>query len=262
MLRGRITACRAHMATAFSSIASLSSDHLAATNETSGADSAAFRFMSSSLRWCDAMASCSLRTAPCLPSESSDMCDDKKTWQDVLASGILEIANLDAWKHQAAGRGMLGPVELVKRAATIEAGLSRVSGQFGRRADTHVSAALVYLHVVVSGANPRIPDLYNHVYTTIQLLRSLVEKQESALEAEVRTLMWPICMAGCLAEGADRAFITSLLNSNGAHKEQTSSLERTRNVLAECWRLADSGEVADPDWTSAMSSLNQELILF
>ncbi|KAF7539511.1 hypothetical protein G7054_g2067 [Neopestalotiopsis clavispora] len=243
MLRGEVTACRAHMTTAISLIANLSGDHTMTTNEVNAADIAALRFMTSSLR-------------------CTEMPDNDTTWQDSLASSIAHIASLDAWKQQAADQGTLGPVELVKRATAIEAKLGQVSGRFGHQVDTHVSAALVYLHVVVSGANPRVPDLYNHVHTTIKLLRDRCETDSSSSKMDLEAFTWPLYLAGCLAEGTDRGFILSLLDRSGTHEKHTGSLARVIGVLKECWRLADAGEVEDPDWTSAMSSLGQELIIF
>ncbi|CZR65504.1 uncharacterized protein PAC_15404 [Phialocephala subalpina] len=297
-LRGQSKACRVHMSAAFKLLAGLGK---VCHSDVRAVDSAALRFIAVSLRWCDAMLSCSLRTAPSLlslewpattvpssASTGSECCYHH--WQDLVIASISQIAALDAWKKKLAEAGRLSVVDLVKRATAIETRLEEcerasMSGeatsdrfpnllpagiqdeatgtvaQYPTHLLRHVidifaSAALVYLHIVVAGAHRWVPDVSNRVRATVDLFRKLPSAQA------LNYLTWPLCLAGCLAEGEDREFLMVLAGKASA--EETDAVRRIGkvvDVLKECWRLADSGETADPDWTSAMNSLGYEVIL-
>lgn len=297
-LRGQSEACRVHMSAAFKLLAGLGK---ICQSDVRVVNSAALRFIAVSLRWCDAMLSCSLRTAPSLlslewpattvpssASTGSECCYHH--WQDLVIASISQIAALDAWKKKLAEAGRLSVVDLVKRATAIETRLEEcerasLSGegtsdrfpnllpagiqdeatgtvaQYHTHVLRHVidifaSAALVYLHVVVSGAHRWVPDVSNRVRATVDLFRKLPSAQA------LNYLTWPLCLAGCLAEGEDREFLMVLAGKASA--EETGAVRRIGkvvDVLKECWRLADGGGTADPDWTSAMNSLGYEVIL-
>ncbi|KAG6031049.1 hypothetical protein E4U19_000130 [Claviceps sp. Clav32 group G5] len=207
-------------------------------------------FIADSLRWCNAMWSCSMRQAPVLPDGDTNallQMQTKRTdteylsqaiyCQDWVIASIIEVVELDVWKKGAAKTGTLSGVELVKRAHDIETSLKlrlqRAKDAFpflyterhlpssllhstAPPVLTHyvtevfATAALVYLHVVISGARRQEPDVHNHVRDAITLFRCRCCAQA------LSSLCWPLCLTGCLAEGEDRVFVLNLAISAAA----------------------------------------------
>lgn len=310
MLQGKSNACRMHISAASNMLADLQHDpdtSLVTSSSTTPQldiflmNSTAMRFISVSLRWCDAMISSLLRIAPVLslewpkiPEPSSkntenDLLICYQYWQDRIVACISQIAALDAWKIEVIKADRLSVMELVKRATVIETqlndlvGASKIRGKRGVAklpltdimqttasaktmqwpthmnqyiADIMVSAALVYLHVTVGGAKRRLSDIRNLVHATVELFRSLPSTQSLVY------LTWPLCIAGCLAEGEDRMFLLDL-TENASPEEASSSrrIEKTALILKECWRLADDGQITDPEWSSAISHYGYEIII-
>lgn len=146
---------------------------------------------------------------------------------------IGEIAVLDAWKQRCKNSGSLDVMELVHRAAAIKGSLEAhltelgtdaatsgketnvlldvLAAEHGQQSDTRanqtslvnqawVHAAFLYLSVVVSGWQPANPDVRYHVGRIIELLTLQISPP-----ALLRTMVWPFCVAGCLAEPAHDA---------------------------------------------------------
>jgi hypothetical protein len=61
-------------------------------------------------------------------------------------------------------------------------------------------AALLYLYVVVSGYQPSSGEVRHHVCQILELLTHQISPP-----ALLRTMAWPFCVAGCLAEAAQEA---------------------------------------------------------
>ncbi|OAP57660.1 hypothetical protein AYL99_08398 [Fonsecaea erecta] len=145
---------------------------------------------------------------------------------------ISEIAVLDSWKQECKRAGDLDVMELVRRAAPIKetllAQLARLEANLGNPLKgTHsnildglftpyyqsetpghsaagstvlvtsvwANAALLYLFVVVSGWQPSSSDVRYHVSRVIELLTY----QQRSRPVLLRTMVWPFCVAGCLA---------------------------------------------------------------
>lgn len=73
-----------------------------------------------------------------------------------------------------------------------------------------MDACLYLLHSVVSGPNPRVPELANAT-------RSIMARF-SAIPMHQRTisLIFPLCIAGSLAESTESQFIQAQISSLGA----------------------------------------------
>lgn len=153
---------------------------------------------------------------------------------------IGEVAMLDVWKQRRKRAGNLDVMELVHRAKVIkdsleahltelesntvitpQAGRSLVDlfqSDFYHRSETSASqsslvtriwghAALIYLFIVVSGWQPASADVHHHVVRIIELIN-----QVSPPEL-LRTMVWPFCVAGCIAEPAYETQFRALADS-------------------------------------------------
>jgi len=141
---------------------------------------------------------------------------------------IGEIAVLDEWKQRYKKAGNLDVVELVDCVTAIkdslDAHITRLESvvlvfpkgvsnlldvftqdisQPSRLHATQSSsvtrfwahAALLYLFIILSGQQPTSVNMRYHVGRIVELLT-----HEISLPALLRTMVWPFCMAGCLAE--------------------------------------------------------------
>jgi hypothetical protein len=69
-------------------------------------------------------------------------------------------------------------------------------------------AALLYLSVVVSGWQPSNAEVRSNVGWIIELLTSEISPPET-----LRTMAWPFCVAGCLAEAAQERQFRAMVNA-------------------------------------------------
>lgn len=88
-------------------------------------------------------------------------------------------------------------------------------------------AALIYLSVVVSGWQPASVDVRYHVGWIVELLTRQISPPTL-----LRTMVWPFCVAGCLAELAQEAHLRAVAK---ALQPQASSARYTRHL--RLWRM-------------------------
>ncbi|KAH8799118.1 fungal-specific transcription factor domain-containing protein [Xylogone sp. PMI_703] len=187
---------------------------------------------------------------------------------------IAEITALLSWKNNSRRLGVLSMRELTQRATIIEKQLVE-RGEEQSRA-THSKcvppfsgigvhdvnavttifslAALTYLHVVVSGPNPHLPEIRSSVSKTLTVLRELRYPQL------IRSLAWPFCVTGCLAEKRDHAAVKDLLVLSGISPEGVGNLWSAFRIVEECWRLRES-EQGRWEWRGVMASLDEHVFL-
>ncbi|KAH8690753.1 fungal-specific transcription factor domain-containing protein [Talaromyces proteolyticus] len=220
-------------------INSLNPSSLISPGQVPSAEQAAFCFSSALLIFDDIIASTVLQEQPRLYEyhhsllEKIDGIDPPINLEGVVGCqnwallAIGEIAALDTWKQQCKGAGNLDVMEVVKRATAIKNSLGAHLRQLETRSTmtsqgsnllleiftTNSSqqsdlptkqtpfvtrvwahAALIYLFVVVSGWQATSVDVHYHVDQIIELLTNHISPP-----ALLRTMVWPFCIAGCLA---------------------------------------------------------------
>jgi hypothetical protein len=230
-----------------------SSELSAESVQVPSAEQAAFRFSSALLILDDIIASTVLQEEPrlyeyhrCLlsiidgkhPSIDFEAVIGCQNWA-LLQIG--EIAVLDAWKQRCKRAGNLDVMELVHRATTIKdslgfhltllendpivipqevntlLGILSADSSQQSTAPTNQSslitrvwahAAYLYLFVVVSGWQPANADVRYHITRILDILMN----QISPLPL-LRTVVWPFCVAGCLAEPAQESLFRGLVET-------------------------------------------------
>ncbi|KUL83746.1 hypothetical protein ZTR_08665 [Talaromyces verruculosus] len=214
-------------------------------------EQAAFRFSSTLLILDDIIASMVLQEPPQLykyhrsllgtidgvENEPSIDFEDAIACQNWVILQIGEIAVLDAWKHERKRAGNLDVIELVHRATairdTLETRLAQLetnpftdstsnldsfiayyTQQSKMPASKCVSvsrvwahAALIYLFVVVSGWQPASVNVRYHRGQILELLSQV------SPPALLRTMVWPFCVAGCLAEPAQESHLRAMVEA-------------------------------------------------
>lgn len=180
---------------------------------------------------------------------------------------IFEISSLDKWKKKEEDAHRLSLIDLANRGHQIEECLmSRLASIENERAlvdaqlrpdfiKTEITrifalSAITYLHVVISGAYPDIPEIKRSVAKTIDALRSLPDPK---LPPHV---VWPYCISGCLAADEQQKVFRELVSlpriTHGTYSEALSLME-------ECWRLRKMGS-SSHDWASTMERRGQYIL--
>ncbi|KIW26541.1 uncharacterized protein PV07_09628 [Cladophialophora immunda] len=190
--------------------------------------------------------------------------------QNWVLLAISQISVLNAWKKDMKKAASLSMIELVGRAnqisRTLDDGMSTLDrstaipgkatsfnlrsylkGGLSEQSTTHTRigacAAHIYLAVVVSGWQPSNAEVRSGVSRILDLLRGV------GCPDHLRTLAWPLCVAGCMSEAGDqeqefRHLLTSMdgLSLVGALEEARKIMERVwenRDVLdSQTWDLA------------------------
>ena len=119
-------------------------------------------------------------------------------------------------------------------------------------------SALVYLHVVVSGPDPKSPMIHESVNRTILALRKFADCKI------VGTLSWPLCIAGCMASTEEQQdFFRDFSNNERMVNPMFGDSSRVLTIMQECWRMreVESGEESLVDWRSAMKKLELHVLL-
>lgn len=189
---------------------------------------------------------------------------------------IMEIATLGEWKRRLEANSDLGMWQIMRRAAEIEMRLEKgltasplptgtkpqdktSSGTTENlaRVITHIfgSAALVYLHVIISGADPEIPEIHKSVSQTMTALNVLKNKDL------VRNLQWPICIAGSMATMGQESFWRDLVCSVSRERWTFGYSNEVLEVMEEAWRLRKSQPGTSINWMTAMKSLDIKVLL-
>ncbi|RFU30910.1 hypothetical protein B7463_g5417, partial [Scytalidium lignicola] len=196
---------------------------------------------------------------------------------------IKDIAELDHWKNTSKSTEPLSMKYLVNRGNDIEARLRRGLGKVDATLVNHVSAtsrsrtgnisvaknnydyiracvtriycnaSLVYLHVVMLGSYPNLPEIQHSVSQTMDAIKALPDL------GLINSMLWPFFIAGCMSMERDEDFFTGLARF-GEPGDSTYGVAKAMTIVEECWRLRkyESGMV---DWRFAMKSLGLNILL-
>lgn len=189
---------------------------------------------------------------------------------------ILEISLLDKWKKEAQSANKLSFVDLVKRGdrihgrlrqelAAIEEKTHLCAGE-GRSlpatssaiatpntpTPTHpeiskvfILAAITYLHVVISGPYPEVPEITESISETVLAFKSLKDARL------LRSLVWPFCISGCLALEKHYYFFRDLVSRAGITQHGTGACFEAFQTMEECWKARITSSESC-DWATAM----------
>jgi hypothetical protein len=191
-----------------------------------------------------------------------------------VMESIMNIAELRHWKLHEMANESISVISLAKRALQIELSLQSSRKLIREKIDNHsvltssiseswimtnvyACAASVYLHATVSRSCPKVPEIQKGVEDTMVAIKMLPRAKL------VRKLLWPICMAACLAAGHQREYFENLERALIEDLGTSQNIVRALSVGRECERLrrcATSSRRA-ADWIDAMSSLEDHVAL-
>jgi hypothetical protein len=193
---------------------------------------------------------------------------------------IAEISMLNVWKNEQIATNSLDAMELFDRASQIarslESDMVGIQNEKITRSvsDSHTRgpldlalnpsasststlvwarAAQLYLTVVVSGWQLLSQDIRTNVGHIIVLLKDVPAYQ-------LRALVWPICVAGCLALEEEKTFFLRLLAGLG--KVHTAgTLDDARQIMVRVWERSETSDMMNWNLASCFSILGSSILL-
>lgn len=240
-------------------------------------EDAALPFLVAVVIWFDLVSCASTGAAPRLPYAAL-MLDRKINLGKVMGCAnwamivIGDLAALNAWKHHARQTRTLNVRELVSRGQAIETrleeGLAMLESQ-GTAAQSGVpayqaeppvnrivsrifaSAARVQLHTILSGAFPHLPEVLAAVERTISALEMVQDFQD------MRGLIWPLCITGCMADSSQQPFFERLIkNVLGDSPQDFGNSTAVLEIMRKCWHGREVDDSQEWDWERAMTEMN------
>ena len=197
------------------------------------------------------------------------------TWLLVL---LLEVVLLDNWKKEAEKDRKLSMVELVQRGAKIESLLQQKlrdldatfplgSHQLENSGTTSTDftatqteitrifalSVLTYLHVVVSGPYPNLPEITESVSKTIIAFERLSDVKV------IRYLVWPFCVSGCLALEGQQNFFRDLASRVKIINSTLRTFPEAYKIIEECYETRKACSYCD--WASVVNEQGYDILL-
>jgi hypothetical protein len=260
-------------------------------------DQAGFRFYAGFLTFIDTVASTATKKAPRLLSYHADILAGVDDGNCIISEAevrlsavvgcrkwvmrsIAEITVLSSWKAEQIGANNLYVAELNNRASGTASHLrnnilplenecaacsrydSNQRQPFDTSSDPSASsrttliwahAAYLYLMVVVHGWQPTIQDIKDHVAHIMALLRNIPTYQ-------LRTLAWPLCVAGCLAQEPEETFFADLFSESG-RVYTVGALDDARQIMKKVWQNRPTLDADTWDFASCFSILGSPILL-
>lgn len=260
-------------------------------------DELSLKFLTAVFTWIDVTGACALGCSPFLldvlpgllggdnPPVRMDKVMGCQNW---VVIHVANIAALDSWKRKAQASGMLSLVELVTRATKLEKEITRDLNDFlenCKRAEqenphmnqtphltnrislaihadyvneVYASSALTYLHVVVSGAYPELPEIRGNFLKTMAIFKRIPDP------VLPRTLLWPFMITGSMALRHEEDFFRNLIATSGSSPSFIGAGWNILRVLEECWKTRGTNVQkpgGDGYWGDIMSSLGMKVIV-
>lgn len=220
----------------------------------------------------DIIGCASTRTTPELTLDHKlvlEMCDTDPSHLIGCDATIMicidDITSLDNWKQEMSKARALSLVELAtrgqriekrlrRRLVSLEAALSRGGTCSTEITRVFTHAAIIYLHVTISGAYPEIPEIAESVSKTIEALHDLSNPKL------LRSVVWPFCVSGCLAIENQEHHYRKLVAPSYMKQPQFATCLESFEIMKDCWRTRKTGS-GNYDWASAMEKRQSSILM-
>ncbi|RVX70936.1 hypothetical protein B0A52_06093 [Exophiala mesophila] len=247
-------------------------------------DSAALPFLIAVVLWFDLLSCATTGSAPRLSYQEllqngAINLEDVVGCENWVMTSIGDLAILNLWKKTARQNGMLNQQELLERSLIIEHKLEqglamiesqvvfegpqqrkdRFRGQYTSASAPIVliitrifaSAALVQLHTIVSGAFPSVLEIQHAVTRTMDALRHIEDDQD------MRGLIWPVCLSGCMAQPHQQPFYRDLMRKViGDSPQEFGNCVTVLQIMETCWESRLLHPAEEWNWERAMAEMH------
>ena len=193
---------------------------------------------------------------------------------DMSFLAIAKISELAAWKESCVKDGTLDVTELVEKGSEIRGRYlfsSRTEGSFGLStrfnyrhdgnfeddlnnrkqltSDIFRAAAELYLNTVIHGDKPTVRKISDSVAKTLRALECIPEEPLRLRESVIRSVVFPICIAGCMTDNAEyrKKLLSMLQGTQGA-----GNCSAVAQVMQSVWDKRDSQPKAEVGWRQVL----------
>ena len=105
-----------------------------------------------------------------------------------------------------------------------------------------VCSALTYLHVVVSGARPDLPEIRECISKSIKAFQSLPDP------TWVRHLVWAFRIASCMAATDEEDEFRDIASAAFLDGQIFGNFEKALEIMEQCWRSRRSQQQGHNIW--------------
>lgn len=184
-----------------------------------------------------------------------------RSWVIVAVSQANQIRR---WKDLMTSQGSLSNIVLVKRASQLQDYIaaqlqnlhaSDISDETTVGTYLYAQAASIYVHVLVSGPYPDIPEIRH----TVEDCLSQIEKAETMSTSP--RFAWPLCIIGCMAPRELQNSFQTAMEKLGRRRNPTHGYDRALVTMRECWRLRENKPSQPVHWASAMGTLGNLFLI-
>lgn len=216
----------------------------------------------------------------------SNVFDLKETsgCENWVAKSLYEIHALRTWKAEEVGAQRLSIIELAERGGAIleilkqriaaievdlvpntetqkrfndgddSAGAVPLEQDFKKVTMAYAIAAVIYLHVIISGPTPLLEDIRQETPRLVKYLKILASR---GLLCHVSL---PLCMASCFMEDHDFNFFKEFVStSRHSRSEGFETCERAIMIAQECRKQRQDGRRCD--WINVTQELGWKFLL-
>ncbi|KAF7593907.1 hypothetical protein BBP40_010609 [Aspergillus hancockii] len=193
--------------------------------------------------------------------------------RNAIMALIYEISSLDRWKEETQAAHRLSIIDLAERGRHIEERLRHELVDMDNMPLTGPSlwnqtapsnheisklfalASIIYLHVVISGAHPELPEIAEAVSQAVVVFKGLRDRR--LLQS---ILVWPFCITGCLALGEQQSFFRDLFSATGITESTIGTCFEAFKIMEECWEARKTRSY-NCDWVSIMKQRGYYVLL-
>jgi hypothetical protein len=128
-------------------------------------------------------------------------------------------------------------------------------------ADVFHASGRVYLNMVLSKSFPECPEIKEGVEETIAHLKRIQMTGESNTRAVVRSVIFAICVCGCLTEDEEqKEFFLTRLDDLGEEANVLGNCNTVKALMQSVWDLRErSGR--DVDWRNVLQDGTDDTLL-
>lgn len=192
-----------------------------------------------------------------------------------VAKAMCQVSSLARWRYRSEQENRLNILELGTRAQSILEALEEEIAQMvdemssehdgdGEKMDisrlVFARAAVVYLHAITSGPNPRLEEVKTQISELVKLCESF------QMHGVVLCTPWPLCVTACLAQEEQMEVLARVLKSwDGLHSRARGNTAPNQilTIMRECHMLREMSQKTgrNHNWGWGAEQLGKVMLL-
>jgi hypothetical protein len=97
-------------------------------------------------------------------------------------------------------------------------------------------SGLTYLHIVVSGPHPDLPEIVGNVSWTVHAFDKL------SIKDLLQNIVWPFRVAECMISEDKQDVFRALISAGSTQRAASGTFRRGCEILERCWKTRQQGQ--------------------